>query len=114
MSYRLLLDENVEHDVLHRLESHGHDVEHVDLVPNLSKGDADRELGTYSLREDRLIVTYDNDFVLDLSNESFRAALYFDDQSLSSKKVADIVHSMAQHYPQKQVQGVEYAGSEWL
>lgn len=37
MAYRLVLDENVEHDVLHRLENYGHDVEHGDSVPSLGK-----------------------------------------------------------------------------
>jgi hypothetical protein len=38
MAYRLILDENVERDVFHRLENYGHDVEHVDFVPELGKG----------------------------------------------------------------------------
>lgn len=41
MVYRLILDENVEHEVLHRLENYGHDVEHVDFVPSLGKGTDD-------------------------------------------------------------------------
>lgn len=32
MVYRLLLDEHVEHEVSHRRENYGHDVEHDDLV----------------------------------------------------------------------------------
>lgn len=40
MAYRLVLDENVEHEVLHRLENYGHDVQHVDFVPNSAKGPA--------------------------------------------------------------------------
>ena len=41
MVYRLILDENVEHEVFHRLDNYGHDVEHVDFVPELGKGTAD-------------------------------------------------------------------------
>jgi predicted nuclease with TOPRIM domain len=38
MAYRLILDENVEHEVLHRLENYGHDVEHVDFVLEVGEG----------------------------------------------------------------------------
>lgn len=38
MGYRLILDENVEHEVFHRLDNYGHDVEHVDFVTELGKG----------------------------------------------------------------------------
>ena len=44
MAYRLILDENVEHEVFHRLENYGHDVEHVDFVPDLGKGTADHPI----------------------------------------------------------------------
>ena len=37
-TYRLLLDENIEHEVLDRLVDAGHDVEHVDTVTYLGKG----------------------------------------------------------------------------
>jgi len=40
MAYRLLLDENVEHEVHHRLENLGHDVEHVEFAGELGKGRA--------------------------------------------------------------------------
>lgn len=71
MTYRLLLDENVEHDVLELLTRRGHDVEHVDFVPNLGKGATDPEIGAYSRTEDRLVVTYDDDFVLALDESTF-------------------------------------------
>jgi len=41
MGYRLLLDENVEHEVGHRIEHHGHDVVYVDFVAELKKGSDD-------------------------------------------------------------------------
>jgi hypothetical protein len=51
MVYRLILDENVEHEVLHRLENYGHDVEHIDFSTELRKGTAtDRSLGTLKRR----------------------------------------------------------------
>ncbi len=41
MVYRLVLDETVEHEVYHRLDNYGHDVEHVDFVAELGKGTDD-------------------------------------------------------------------------
>lgn len=47
-TYRLILDELVEHEVMHRLDAYGHDVEHVEFVPQLGKGADDRTIGDYS------------------------------------------------------------------
>ena len=114
MVYRLILDENVEHEVFHRLENYGHDVEHVDFVPELGKGTADHPIARYSLDTDRVIVTYDDDFVLEVDEGTYRAVLYFDDATLSVEQVADIVHTISQHYPQAELQGLEYVGEGWL
>jgi predicted nuclease of predicted toxin-antitoxin system len=112
--YRLILDENVEHEVLHRLDNYGHDAEHVDFVPELGKGVADRPVARYSLDTNRVIVTYDDDFVLDVDEGSYRAVLYVEDATLPVERVADIVHAVSQHYPQAELQGLEYVGEEWL
>jgi predicted nuclease of predicted toxin-antitoxin system len=114
MAYRLILDENVEHEVLHRLENYGHDVEHVDFVAELGKGTADHPLARYSLDTDRVIVTYDDDFVLEMDEGLYRAVLYFDDATLSVEQVADVIHTVSQNYPQSELQGLEYVGEEWL
>lgn len=112
--YRLLLDENVEHEVGHRLRNYGHDVEHVDFVPELGKGAADRSLGTYAREENRVILTYDDDFVLSLSPDDFRAVLYLPNATLPVHAVADIVDAVSRQYPQEELEGVEYLGSGWL
>ena len=114
MAYRLILDENVEHEVLHRLGNYGHDVEHVDFVPELGKGTADRPIARYSLETDRVIVTYDDDIVLVVDEGTYRAVLYFDDATLSGEQVADIIHTVSRNYPQAELQGLEYLGEEWL
>jgi predicted nuclease of predicted toxin-antitoxin system len=114
MAYRLLLDENIEHEILHRLENYGHDVEHVDFVPELGKGTADTALGAYSKQADRVIVTYDDDFVTGIDGDAFRAVLYFDDVSLSPVEIADIIHSLSERYPQGELRDVESLGREWL
>jgi predicted nuclease of predicted toxin-antitoxin system len=114
MAYRLVLDENVEHEVFHRLENYGHDVEHVDFVAELGKGTADHPLARYSLDTDRVIVTYDDDFVLKMDEGMYRAVLYFDDATLSVEQVADVIHTVSQNYPQAELQGLEYVGEEWF
>lgn len=114
MAYRLVLDENVEHEVLHRLENYDHDVEHVDFVPELGKGTEDHPIARYSLDTDRVIVTYDDDFVLDVDEDDYRAVLYFSDATLSIEQVADIVHAVSQDYPPEELDGLEYVGEKWL
>lgn len=47
MAYRLLLDENVEHEVHHRLENYGHDVAHVNFVAELGTGTDDGSIAQY-------------------------------------------------------------------
>ena len=100
--------------MLHRLENYGHDVEHVDFVPALGKGTGDHPIAQYSLETDRVIVTYDDDFVLEVTEDDYRAVLYFGDATLSVKQVADIVHTVSQQYPQAKLDGLEYVGDEWL
>lgn len=114
MAYRLILDENVEHEVFHRLENYGHDVEHVDFVTELGKGTADHSIAQYSRTTDRVIVTYDDDFVLDVDESEYRGLFYVADATLSVTQVADIVHAVSEQYPQEAVNGVEYLGDEWL
>ena len=47
MSHRLLLDENVEHEVQYRLRHYGYDVAHVDFEPTLGKGANDQSLADF-------------------------------------------------------------------
>lgn len=105
MTYRLVLDENIEHQVLHTLRNFGHDAVHVD---ELRKGQSDLEVGSYSREEDRLIVTYDDDFVHELPESEYRAAIYIDDATVSASQVATGVNEMSNLYPQDEVQGVEF------
>jgi predicted nuclease of predicted toxin-antitoxin system len=76
MAYRLILDENVEHEVYHRLENYGHDVEHVDFVSELGKGTGEHPIAQYSRDTDRVVVTYDDDFVLEVNETDYHAVLY--------------------------------------
>ena len=114
MTYRLVLDENVEHEVHHRLENYGHDVEHVDDVSTLGKGVGDQSVAEYSRETGRILLTYDDDFVLELADEEYRGVFYVHDDRLPVKTVADIIHAISKQYPQSEVTGIEYIGDEWL
>ncbi len=114
MRYRLVLDENVENEVARRLENYGHDVTHVDFVSELGKGTGDERIASYSRRTDRTILTYDDDFVHLVDSDAFHSVLYVTDQTLSTDQLADAVHRVSRHYPQSELSGLEYLGSEWL
>lgn len=113
-TYRLLLDENLEHGILERLTDAGHDVEHVDTVAKLGKGARDAELAAYSVATDRTIVTYDDDFIEDVPPTAYRAALFFEDDTLSAREVATIIHAMSELYPYEEVVGLQKTGRQWL
>lgn len=56
----------------------------------------------------------DDDFVLEVDENEYRAVFYFDDATLSVKQAADIIHGVSQHYPQEEIRGLEYLGEDWL
>lgn len=113
-AYRLILDESVEHQVLHRLENAGHDVEHVEFVPELGKGVSDTVVAEYSLTEDRFVVTYDDDFVTDFAEDDYRATLFFADETIPAADVADAIDNMSVVYPPDEITGLVTVGREWL
>jgi len=61
-----------------------------------------------------VVVTYDDDFVLTVDDDDYRAVLYIHDATLSVQHVADIVHAVSQHYPQDKLRGLEFVGEDWL
>lgn len=113
MTYRLLVDENVEYRIVHKLRNYGHDVEHVDDLSGLGNGSSDRLLGRYSNSEDRLVLTYDDDFLFELDTDEHRAALYVNDVTVPSGTIADAIHRMSKQYPQAEVDGVVYVDA-WI
>ena len=114
MSLSLLLDENIEHEAMHRLTNYGYDVEHIDLHDDLGKGDPDRRLARYSLETKRIIVSYDTDWVTEFSEDEYHCAFVVDDQSLSARQVAQIVHNMSKIYPESEFVGLQKIGRNWL
>jgi predicted nuclease of predicted toxin-antitoxin system len=114
MSLSLLLDEMVEHEVMHRLQKLGHDVEHVDLHDELNKGDSDRRLARYSLDTGRIVVTYDSDWAENLDESEFHCVLLFADETMSARNVSAVVHNMSNAYPKSSFTGLQKTGREWL
>lgn len=114
MSFRLLLDENVEHELLDRLATAGHDIEHVEFVSKLGKSANDAAIAAYSVETDRLILTYDDDFVKRVDETAYRGVLYVPDTSLRTDDIRAIVEEISRYYPQREIDGFVYAGSEWL
>ena len=113
MSHQLLVDENVEYRIIHKLRNYGHDVEHVNDLTAFGKGSSDRELGQYSKSDDRLILTYDDDFVLELDPTAYCAALYVSDVTISARTIAAAIHRMSKQYPQEEISGVVYV-DHWV
>lgn len=114
MSVSLLLDENVEHEVLHRLQKRDYTVEHVELRPELGKGTDDTPIAEFSRQNEWVIVTYDPDFVVEDDRFEYHGAIYFEDATLSAKEVADIIDAMVEQYPATAFQGLAFGTTEWL
>mgnify|MGYP000365471695 CR=1 FL=1 len=114
MSTPVLLDENLGHEVCYRLRNDSHDVEHVDFHDQLQKGDDDDSIAQYSLRNDVLIVTYDDDFEEYYDESDYWGVLFFTDNDWSAADVADTVHRILTLYPPSELQGMDVVGREWL
>lgn len=114
MTVRFLLDENIEQQVYYRLEKYGYDVEHVAFVAELGTGSTDKQITEYSLDTDAVIVTQDDDFLTDHDETDVFGVVYFQDATLTATEMSDIVHRMADTYPESAFEGVEFGGREWL
>jgi len=110
---RYLLDENLEHEVVHRLRDQGHEVRHVDLTDDLRKGDPDEHLAQFSRDNEFIIVTYDDDFRDEFSNDACHAVLYLPDQTLSARTIAKALHEISTYYQQGELRGFMTVGESW-
>lgn len=111
---KLFLDENLEHEVFHRLDHYEHDVRHPEVSDGLAKGVTDADIAAVSSAESRVIVTYDDDFRTDFGPADYHAVLFFEDESLSAHEVADIVHTVSRHYEADQLSGFIKVGRSWV
>lgn len=114
MSVRFPLDENMEPQLRHKLDAYGYDVEHVGDVAELDLGTTDDQIVRYSAREERVILTYDDDFITDHDYDAYHCAIYFEDRDFSGREVAEVVHRMASTYPESEFRGLEFGSKDWL
>lgn len=110
---RFLLDENLEHEVYHRLVDAGHDVVHVEVGSAPEKGATDAELAAFSRTERRVIATYDDDF-RSLPADSYHAVLYLPDQTLSARTIATALDTVSEYYSTTELGGFMTLGKSWL
>lgn len=113
MGYRIVADEHIELPTRRYLRKLGHDVEWIGDVRELGPSSTDEEIAAYSLAENRLVLTQDDDFFLQLDLSACAGILFQRDQSLSAREVGDIVDEMSRYVPQVAVQ-LEYVSRLWL
>lgn len=104
----------IDHRIVHRLEHYGHDIEHVEYVSELGKGTDDEDIAAYSLDTDRLILTYDDDFLREFDASDYRGLLFIENDTLTSETVSDIVHTMSEHIDHEQADNVLYVSTNWV
>ncbi|WP_394347871.1 DUF5615 family PIN-like protein [Halorubrum sp. GN11GM_10-3_MGM] len=87
---------------------------HVEVSDELNKGATDEQLAEISRLDDWIIVTYDDDFRDGFTEHDYRGVLYFADQTLSAKTVADVLHEISTYYEQDDLRGFLTVGQSWL
>jgi len=113
MGYRIVADEHIELPSRRYLRKVGHDVEWIGDVREVGLSSSDEEIAAYSLAENRLILTQDDDFFLELELADRAGILFQRDQSLLAREVGEVVDEMSRYIPQSEVR-LEYVSREWL
>lgn len=117
MTFRLLLDEMTEARLADYCEKLGHDVERVVDVPELGPGSDDGDVVAYAERDDRILVTYDADFLVDHEALDRIGVLYQADDRTPPFETANLVDAVATHVEQRQVverDGPFHLTTNWL
>lgn len=115
MELRLLLDENVERDLASYLEKAGHDVQRVVDVEALGPESDDDEVVAFARERDRLVLTYDEDFVDPDVADRHAGVLYVPNQHCPPLTCFRIVEAVAEAYPDRDaLPPVVFLTEEWL
>lgn len=117
MAFALLLDEMTEASLAHYCEKLGHDVERVVNVPELGSASDDTNIVAYAERENRVLVTYDDDFLTSHSTLDRIGVLFQADDRTPPFETANIINAIAEHLDQQQIQEREkpfHLTTEWL
>jgi predicted nuclease of predicted toxin-antitoxin system len=113
MAYRILADAHVEPAARNYLEKLGHDVEFVAYVDELGEAATDHEVARYACQHDRVVLTHDVDYFLDIDPADAGGVLFLEEDDLSARKVGTIVDEIATYVPQDEVV-LEYVSTNWL
>jgi len=116
MAFGLLLDEMTERRLSELLAKMGHDVERSIRVDDLGPGADDDEIVDYAARTDRLVVTYDDDF-LDASVFDRIGVLVQENERTSAYQTATMIDGVAAVMSQKQIvdhPDAVYLSDRWL
>jgi predicted nuclease of predicted toxin-antitoxin system len=82
-------------------------------VAELGLGIEDESIARYARKQDRLILTQDDDFFTDLGVKHTAGVLFQKDQTLSAREVGNVVHEMSRYLKQSDVT-LEYVSGDWL
>jgi predicted nuclease of predicted toxin-antitoxin system len=114
MEVSFLLDENIAAPLADKLDKAGHDVERVVDVNELGDGVDDSTIRLYAVKEDRLVVTSDDDFV-QMPVDSHKGVFYIPDQSLSPHELYRIIQRVIEAFPDREAMDtVTYITTNWL
>jgi predicted nuclease of predicted toxin-antitoxin system len=114
MEVSFLLDENIAAPLADKLDKAGHDIQRVVNVSELGEGVDDTAICQYAVREGRLIVTSDDDFV-GMPADTHSGVFYVPDQSLPPHELYTIIQHVIEAFPDREaMETVTYITSNWL
>ena len=114
MQVSFLLDENIAAPLADKLDKAGHDAERIVDVSELCEGADDTTIRLYAVREGRLIVTSDDDFV-QMPVGSHNGVFYVPDQSLLPHELYHIIQRVIEAFPNREAMNtVTYVTTDWL
>ena len=114
MQVSFLLDENIAAPLADKLDKAGHDVERIVNVSELGEGVDDTTIRLYAVREGRLIVTSDDDFV-QMPADSHSGVFYVPDQSLPPHELYHSIQRVIEAFPNREAMDtVTYITTDWL
>lgn len=100
MGFRLLFDEMTEAALADYCRKLGHNVERVVTAAQLGAGTPDHEIVAYAERENRLVVTYDDDFLANHDTLDRIGVLFQPEDRTPPFETANRIDAVAEHVDQ--------------
>ena len=117
MGFRLLLDEMTEAALADYCRKLGHDVERVVTAADLGAGTPDYDIVAYAERENRLVVTYDDDFLANHDALGRVGVLFQPDDRTSPFETTNRIDAVAEYVDQATVANTDepfHLTSDWV